>query len=267
MLSVRQHGDDRAATNAPAAPVRRRLLVLALAIGGLVMTALATSAVGSAQGVYVGKVEVVVHLPRTLAVPNPLATSNQEAVRFAALVAEVATNGEEVPRVTNQSLTLADQGLRHETMISLVNLGGQWANDFSRPFIRVEAVDESPQGVSRRLEEGIARVTRALDRLQDDAGVPPRTRATASSVPAVPQVRYAPTHRERAMVATALLGLLLTVVACRLGTRRLDGRRGRHQASSDPGGGPPPRTSVTTTPAAPHRLGQASWGQGDPHGI
>ncbi|WP_134742392.1 hypothetical protein [Nocardioides sp. 503] len=261
-------GDDQgSAASAARAPARRRLLVLALALGGLVVTVLMTSAVGSAQGVYVGKVEVVVHLPRTLAVPNPLATSNQEAVRFAALVAEVATHGEEVPRVTNQSLTLADQGLRHETMISLVNLGGQWANDFSRPFIRVEAVDETPQGVSRRLQDGIARVTRALERLQDEAGVPTPTRATASSVPAEPQVRYAPTHRERAMAATALLGLVLTAVVCRRGTRSLDARRGRHQASSDSEGSAPSRALVTTTPAAPHRPGQASWGQGDPHGI
>jgi hypothetical protein len=178
--------------------------------------------VASAPDLYVGRVEVVVHAPRTAAAANPLATQNDSVVRFAALVAEVVTNGEEVPRVTNQDLTLADQGMRDDTVIGLVNLGGQWANDFSRPFIRVEAVDDSPEAVETRIADGVAQVTRAMDRMQDEAGVPSATRATTEVVPAAPQVRFAPTHRDRAVAMTALIGLALTVTAYRsvIGARR-----------------------------------------------
>jgi len=269
---------------------RRRLVVLVLAVAGLVATALVTVWVGSAQGMYVGKVEVVVHPPRTEAVANPLASSNDEVVRFAALVAEVATNGEELPRVTNQDLTLADQGMRHDTLISLVNLGGQWANDFSRPFIRVEAVDESPEGVRARLDAGIAQVTRAMEQLQDDAQVPSATRTTAEAVPAAPQVRYEATHRARAMFVTLLLGSLLTVALCRYAARKLSARApggtfgpvesevvasalsvrggGHHRGSSHQGGISSSRTHVTTEPTGPLcRSGKAPGGQDDSHGI
>lgn len=193
---------------------RRRLLVACVAAGGVAVSVLAATWVGMAPGLYVGKAEVVVHPPPTATVTNPLATPNQEAVRFAALVTEYVTNGEERPRVTNQNLTLADQGMRHDTTISLVNLGGQWANDFSRPFIRVEAVDTSPEAAAARLTAGVEQVTRTLERLQDEAHVPAATRATAEVVPAAPQVRYQATHRTRAMAATLLLGLALTGLIC-----------------------------------------------------
>lgn len=226
---------------------RLRGLVAAIALCGVAVTALVTAWIGTSQGLYVGKVEVVVHPPPTETVTNPLATPNYEAIRFAALIAEVVTNGEEAPRVTNQELTLADQGMRHETLISLVNLGGQWANDFSRPFIRVEAVDESPEAVEARLADGIEQVTRVMDRLQEDAQVPPATEATIEVVPAVPQASYAPTHRERAMLVTMLVGLLLTVALCRLGARR--GVRGGRDGRSSEAGGSSASRDVRREPA------------------
>jgi hypothetical protein len=199
---------------------RARFLVAGVAVCGVAVTSLASTSVATAQGLYAGKVEVVLRLPPSAAGPNPLASENYEAVRFAALVAEITTNGEEVPRVTNQDLTLADQGMRHETLISLVNLGGQWANDFRRPFIRIEAVDESPEAVETRIQGGVARVNQVLERMQDDANVATAARATTEVVPAVPQVRYEATHRERAVLVTALLGLFLTVGVCRTVARR-----------------------------------------------
>lgn len=205
---------------------RRRLLVAAVAVAGLAASVLVAAWVGTAPGLYVGKVEVVVHPPPTETVTNPLATPNQEAIRFAALVTEYVTNGEEAPRVTNQNLTLADQGMRHDTMISLVNLGGQWANDFSRPFIRVEAVDTSADAAVARLAAGVEQVTQTLERLQDEARVPTATRATTEVVPAAPQVRYQATHRTRAMAVTLLLGLALTWLLCRwIGGRPLPAAR------------------------------------------
>jgi hypothetical protein len=292
MHQVLPRGDAELPVVAAPSPLsgRRRLLVLVLAVGGLFATALATAWVGSAQGLYVGKVEVVVHPPRTEAAANPLASPSDEVVRFAALIAEVATNGEELPRVTNQDLTLADQGMRHDTLISLVNLGGQWANDFSRPFIRVEAVDESPDRVEARLQDGIAQVTRTMERMQDDADVPRATRTTAEVVPAAPQVRYEPTHRDRAMLVTMLVGLLLTTALCRYSARKLSvsdpgaafgpidsdlGPRalsisggGHHHGSSRPGGPSSSHNYVTREPTDRLcRSGKGSGGEGDSHGI
>lgn len=228
----------RPGTSRPARTTwRRRLAVGSLAVAGLVVTVLMVGRVGEAPGVFVGKVEVVVHPPRTTSIANPLATQNYNAVRFAGLITEVATNGEDVPRVTSQDLTLADQGMRQATLISLVNLGGQWANDFSRPFIRIEAVDVSAPAVLARLREGVTRVTAAMQGLQDRADVRRAERATTETVPAAPQVVYEGTHRSRAMVATLLVGLVITVLTCRTATRTFaaaDLRRLRPAAEIDP---------------------------------
>jgi hypothetical protein len=220
------HGEHQAHAAGPVRGGRRRYLVVtALGVAGIVLAILAAAWVGTAPGRYVSEVNVVVHPPLTDTAGNPLATENTDAVRFAGLIAEVATNGEEVPRVTGQDLTLADQGMRHETLISLVNLGGQWANDFSRPFIRVEAVDATPEAVTKRIEDGVAQVNRAMEQLQQGAKVRPAARATTEVVPAAPTVRYEPTHRARAMLATFLLGLVITVQLCRSVSRRLGARR------------------------------------------
>jgi hypothetical protein len=200
------------------------LLVAVLLIAGVGASGLAAFQVGSASGAYVGKVEVAVHPPPTPTIANPLTTPSANAVRFAGLIAEAATNGEEVPRVTAQDITLADQGMRHATLISLVNLGGQWANDFSRPFIRIEAVDTTPGAVRDRLQEGLSRVVRAMDHLQRGAQVRLDQRATAEAVPAVPQVWYEGTHRRRAMLVTFLLGLVITLQTCRVVARALTRR-------------------------------------------
>lgn len=198
-----------------------RSVVAAIALSGVALTVLATLRVGAAPGAYVGQVEVVVHPPATDWVRNPLATVTGDAVSFAGLITEVATGDREVQRITSQSLTLADQGMRHQTLISLVNLGGQWANDFSRPFIRIEAVDDTAAAVRQRLDDGTAQVQRAIDALQRDAHVRRRNLAVAETVPAVPQVAYEGTHRPRAMLMTLLVGLLLTLALCRAAARRL----------------------------------------------
>lgn len=208
----------------------------ALVVVGTAASLLAAGWVGAAPGMYVGKVQVVVHPPKSVTVANPLATQSDSAVRFAGLIAEVATDGEEVPRVTNQDLTLADQGMQHATLISLANLGGQWANDFSRPFVRVEAVDTSAEAVVRRLQNGVVQVNRAMDDLQQSAQVVPSQRATTEMVPSTPQVWYEGTHRNRAMLAAYLLGLTITYQLCRGVGRafsRPDGRSSRSPASRD----------------------------------
>lgn len=232
-------------------PARRRgtaraLVVAVILLTGLLATGLGALHVGEAPGLFVGRVEVVVHPPPSPTVANPLVTQNFNAVRLAGLLTEVATNGEEVPRVTAQDLTLADQGMHRATVIQLTNLGGQWANDFSRPFIRIEAVDTTRGAVLARLDEAIARVDGALDDLQRAAAVQPDQRATTEAVPAVPQVRYESTHGRRAVLAALLLGLVVTVSACRTAARGLSrastGDAGRRPLP-DPTGGPESRAS------------------------
>jgi hypothetical protein len=205
--------------------VARRFVVAAVALTGIALSGLATARVGAAPGAYVGQVEVIVHPPRTAWEPNPIATVNQNAISFAGLIAEVATGGVEIPRVTSQSLTLADQGMRHQTVISLVNLGGQWANDFSRPFIRIEAVDSSAAAVQQRLSGGVAQVERAMTELEQGAGVAATARASIEPVPATPLIGYEGTHRPRAMAMTLLLALLLTLLLSRATARRLTATR------------------------------------------
>jgi len=188
-------------------------LVAVAAFVGVLATGGLTAWAGSPTGSYVGKVQVVVHPPRNPTI-NPIASSDTSAVMFASLITQQATRGEVVPRVTNQNLTLADQGMHQDTLISLVNLGGQWANDFSRPFISVEAVDSTAAAVLQRLHEGVAEVTAAMDHLQNGAGVAPAERATLETVPAVFAVQYEGTHRSRAMAMSVVVGLAATAMVC-----------------------------------------------------
>lgn len=204
-----------------ASTATRRAVVGALAVAGVAASALFAVHAGAAPGAYVGKAQVVVYPPPGFTVENPLANDSENAVLFAGLITEVATDGVHMPRVTNQNLTLADQGMRHDTLISLVNLGGQWADDFSRPFIRIEAVDSTPEAVRHRIRDGVAQVNSAMDTLQRRAGVGAQQRATSETVPAVPQIWYEGTHRRQAMLVSLLLGLTITVQVCRMAAHRL----------------------------------------------
>jgi len=203
----------------------RVLLALATALVGTAATAAALHEVGSRQGSWVGEAQVAIFAPRLHPDDNPLASMDGQAVRLAALVDRVVNNARVQPRVTSRSLTLADQGMRHDSVIALVNLGGQWADDFSRPFIRIEAVDSTRAATRARLRADIERVETTLDRLQDEAGVAASDRATAQLVPAAPRTWFEGTHPTRALLATGLLGAVLTWAASVRVWRRRPGDR------------------------------------------
>lgn len=177
---------------------------------GAVLTMVACSAVGARPGVYWGQVDVVVLAPSTPSVPNAFqATQTRAIVMAGVLQREVA--GPPGANVVSDEVTIVGQGVRDGSWVRLPNAGGQWANNFDRPVLDVQASAPTRQGVQRRLASALRDVQGALDDLQARAGVAVGSRFTATTSPQVPVVRYDEGRPLLAMATTALLGFGMTV--------------------------------------------------------
>ncbi|WP_156384359.1 hypothetical protein [Marmoricola sp. Leaf446] len=200
----------------------RRAVVLTVAIG-LLLTSGAALALRADRGVYDGQLQLAMFLPPRSAGSNPLAVNSSQAVLFASVVERRISGVRPPPRLTSQSISLAEQGIRTGSQLRMYNGGGQWANDFSRPYLRIDAVGENEREVRAQLDLMADRVRRTADQLQRQQGVRARDRVIIASLPNRPQVGYEGTRSGSAAAVAALLGTALTWAAAAAVARR--GRR------------------------------------------
>mgnify|MGYP001048837141 CR=1 FL=1 len=210
-----------------AACVRRWLVVVV----GVTLTIGAAAWIRSIPGVYAAQTDMTLLAPASVRYPNPLGVTSGSLISMAGLVEREVNEGRPVPASVSASVTLVDLGIRQGTEVRLPNSGGQWAYNFARPVLDVEAVGPTQQGVRSAMEAQLTAVRDTVSRLQDEAGVDPHNRITVEASPSAVDVFYRTGHRMIATGMVLLLGAILSVVVAvmvdgRLRHRRGDGRRG-----------------------------------------
>src|SRR5262249_37670069 len=146
----------------------RLLTVGAAALGALISFA-AAAYVADRPGVYWSRVQVRFVAPASAVNPNGLQVSPSSLVKAAGVVAKIVdpTGGQN--RVTSPDVTLASEGLRHAWSVTQPNTGGQWANNFTDPWLNVEAVGTTPAEVGTTMNGLLARITATLTSLENSA--------------------------------------------------------------------------------------------------
>ncbi|PXA65717.1 hypothetical protein [Cryobacterium arcticum] len=192
---------------------------------GLVLTVGAVFLVTSAQPSYLAQVRVVL-LPPATAQPNGLTDTAGSLISLAGVVAKSVADSDVGAEAVSESVTLTGEGRREGYTVRQPNAGGQWQYRFDEPVLDVQAVGSTDRAARQQLDAALRRVDSALADIQDLQGVPLASRVRTILNPEAPQVDAVGGSDTRAMAATVVAGLLVTVsVLGYLGPRR-PGRRG-----------------------------------------
>jgi len=187
------------------AVLRRRWYVTA---AGLLVTLAMAGLVRSLPGTYSTQVDVVFLQPDD---GNTYRVVTPGLIGLAGVVGQMANGGQDQVQTVSQDVMLAEEGVEHGYSVRLPDSGGQWANNFERPLLDVQATGDSPQEVRARLDTVLAKIDRDLADLQDRAGVDPRYRVTTRLSPLTPPVLHNTGSRARALASSLLLGIVLTL--------------------------------------------------------
>jgi len=181
--------------------------------------------------VYWAQLDVVVLVPKANERQNTLRLQPMSAIMLAGVVQRDVAGPPNGGMVVSDDVTIVGQGLQHGSWVRLANSGGQWANNFDRPVLDVQAVAATPQEVRRLVEKAVDDIDETLGRRQDEAGVAPALRFTTLMSPSDLVIQHGTGQRSLAVATTSLLGLGLTASAVAyLGAR--DRRRVLRPASS-----------------------------------
>jgi hypothetical protein len=199
----------------------RRLAVL-VAVVGVIVTLGAASAASSVRGVYWSMVQVHFIVPKSTENPNGLQISLRSLANVAGSVARMV-DGSRSPRVVKPDMPLASQGILHGWSVQQPNRGGQWSNQYSDPYVTVQAVGSDPTEVLQTMQRLIGQVNLALNKLERESDVASvnmiRTQLSPPSVP----LFHRGGSKPRALLATLALGFGITAalaaLARRAGTR------------------------------------------------
>ena len=181
---------------------------------GLVITLLVLSAQMRTQGVYWTRSEVVLFSPADAALGRSFALDSEDLGEVAAVLSTEYNNRLPDPAPASPDVTLVDEGVRVGQAVRLVNLGGQWSPNFSRPVIDVQVVGPEAAQVERRARLISSELQRLLNRRQALLGVRERDRITSTKSPEIPVVVYHGGATTRMAAATLLLGLGGIVTLC-----------------------------------------------------
>lgn len=188
---------------------RRAWAVLVL---GLVATAFAAYFIVSAPGVYWSRTDVLMVRPVNDA-RNGLATTPQATIRFAGLIQrEIAGGPSDIDTVSDE-VRIVDLGIRSGTLVRLPNDGNQYANNFNKALLDVQAAGPSEAVVRAEMTALIARINRVVVERQTAMGVPMTVQVRTRSSPTEVQVFHDVGSKKWGLVATIGLGLSLTFAA------------------------------------------------------
>ena len=192
--------------------VRRWWVVIAL---GLAASAAMAWDVHQYPGTWSAQTDVLIYPPTNQGAGAPLG-GPATAIKMAAVVERIVNNGPNGPRVVDTTLTLANTGVEQGEQARLINVGGQWANDFNRAALHIQAVDTTREGARARLEKLVQRVLTAVDGLQNDAGVPASGRVAVTVTPPQGSISFDPGEPGRALAAAFVLGVGATAFIVRV---------------------------------------------------
>jgi Flp pilus assembly protein protease CpaA len=198
-----------------APPVRRprgaRVCFALIFLVGIAITGIFAHREQAKPGVYWADVNVVFLPPQSAVHPNALTTGAGGLVPLAGLVARLVDPYVPNPRVVSPEVSLANQGIRRGYAVTLPNDGGQWADNFDRPLLDVQAVGPTRSGVNARMQHLLRDIAASLAALQDRAHVATVNRVRTGLSPAQLQISYLQGRTSRAVLTTLALGLGLTV--------------------------------------------------------
>jgi hypothetical protein len=188
--------------------VRRHVAIVAI---GAVLTLFGLWYTHSRPGVYQVRIGMILAPANPAIGANPLLGREYSIIATAGVLVSVA--GQHSEARTSSSVTLAGKGVKDGYSVDLPNKGGQFAFDYDRPIIDIQAVGMSEQAARSNLDEAMSEVTTALAELQDAEAVPAAGRLTLHPSPAEVEVGYSRGRPTRSMVAVLVLGMALTLTA------------------------------------------------------
>jgi len=191
-----------------------------IALLGVLLTVAMVVVVSDAQPSYLAQVRVVL-LPPASAQPNGYTDAGGSLISLAGVVALTVEGADVSAEAVSEDVTLTGEGRRQGYTVRQPNSGGQWQYRFDEPILDVQAVGSTPADAEGQLDAALRRVDSALADIQDGEDVPAASRVRTVLNPEVAQVTEVGGSVARAMLATTVLGLLLTVsVLGYLGPRR-----------------------------------------------
>ncbi len=198
---------------------------------GVCLTGALAFHVALLPGIYHQEVNVVFLWPQGPRTSNAFLHGDQTLVYNAGVVGRVVAGNSSDAQVVSDTVTLVGEGITHGYLVRLPNSGGQWALNFDRPVLDVQASGSSPEEVEQRMATALARINHELEAMQSAAGVPRGVRITTRMSPPSPVLLYSKGSHVRALAATLLLGIGLTLgvvivldqrIALRAGRRLMD---------------------------------------------
>lgn len=192
----------------PAAIRRFWYVVLA---GLLVTMALVWATYMHPNGSYYSKVTVALLPPQTVLRPNSFTSTSGSLIMTAGLLARMNDTQLLDLEPVSPDVTLVDLGVKHGTSVKLPDYGGQWANNFSRPVLIVEAVGSTEGEVNDRMDSAVSKIQQTLVTMETEANVQPVDKIRLELTPPSPEVRYLTGKRKFAALASVGLGLIGTI--------------------------------------------------------
>jgi hypothetical protein len=121
--------------------------------------------------------------------------------------------------------TIVGEGYREGVQVRTPNLGTQWRPLFPANYLDVQVAASSPEEVLATARATSLRVSVLLEELQDEMGAPLNLRARAVPSSKYPTVIPVSGSRSRALAATGLSGLAVTLAVLLALERRRPSRR------------------------------------------
>lgn len=189
-----------------AAAARRRVVTLL----GILLTGLAVFWVTTVPEVYSSQVRVVL-LPPVSSQSNGYAYTSESLIHLAGVVARQIRGSGDVAETVSGDVTLSGEGYREGYAVRHPNVGGQWKYEFDQPVLDVQAVGRSRAQAESQMAHALRLVESTLAELQDAEGSSAANRVRTSLSPPIPQLRVEGGSSARAVAATALTGVILTL--------------------------------------------------------
>lgn len=196
----------------------RRWATLVVALG-LLLTVAITYRVVRKPGIYWAQTDVVFLAPASGLFPNSLANDSGGLIALAGVVGKMVDADSPATRVVDPSVRLVNQGIRHGSSVTLPNDGGQWANNFDKALLDVQAVGATAAEVTGTVNQLVDQINLRLAGMQSD--VPSVDRVTTKLSPAQVQVFYDAGRRLRALAASLAVGVGITFALALYVRRRI----------------------------------------------
>ena len=188
----------------------RRWAALVVALG-LLLTVTMSYRIVRKPGVFWAQANVIFLPPASGLHPNTLLNNPGGVITLAGVVGRMVDPTAAGARVVSPTVRLVNQGIRHGWSVTLPNDGGQWANNFDKALLDVQAVGSTAAEVNGTVNRLISQIDLTLSRLQ--AQVPQVDRVTTQLSPSQVQLFYDAGRRLRALAASLAVGLAITVIA------------------------------------------------------